>query len=96
MPQVCTSIGTDALHRQLAALANGVQPMQAAVGATRAARAPLTPAQVLALRAPCPAAEGREIDMEAARVLVDDPAAYAAALLPPMSLRQSAAVPAGH
>lgn len=96
MPQVCTSIGTDALHRQLAALANGVQPMQAAVGATRAARAPLTPAQVLALRAPCPAAEGREIDMEAARVLVDNPAAYAAALLPPMSLRQSAAVPAGH
>jgi carboxyl-terminal processing protease len=59
--------------------------MQPAITASRAARAPLTPAQTLALRAPCPAAEGRERDLEAARVLLENPAAYAAALLSPMT-----------
>ena len=93
MPQVCTSLGSDALHSQLASLADGTQPMQVVISATRAARAPLTPAQILALRAPCPAAEGRDLDMEAARVLVDNPAAYAAALLSPMGMRQSASAP---
>jgi carboxyl-terminal processing protease len=100
LPQVCTSVGLDALERQLAALADGQQPMAEAVDASRAARAPLSPARVLALRAPCPASEGRDFDLDAAHVLIDNPAAYAAALLPPMSGRgpalgtQSAAVPA--
>ncbi|MDR3537721.1 MAG: S41 family peptidase [Acetobacteraceae bacterium] len=94
LPQVCTSLGGDVLHRQLAALADGIQPMQAAILAHRAARAPLPPAQVLALRAPCPAAEGRDADIDTARTLIGNPAAYAAALLPPMiEGQQSAVVP---
>jgi len=88
LPQVCTSLGEAALQRQLVALAEGVQPMQHDIAVARAARAPLSPTQVLAIRNACPAAEGREADMAAARVLIDNPAAYSAALLPP--LRQAA------
>jgi carboxyl-terminal processing protease len=94
LPQVCTSLGEDALRRQLVALSQGIQPMQAAIMAHRAARAPLPPAQVLALRAPCPAAEGRDRDLDAAGALIANPVAYAAALLPPMgNAQQSLASP---
>jgi carboxyl-terminal processing protease len=88
LPQVCTSLGEAALQRQLAALADGAQPMQHDIDVARAARAPLSPTQILAIRNACPAAEGRDADLAAARVLIDNPAAYAAALLPP--LRQAA------
>ncbi|MGE0222642.1 MAG: S41 family peptidase [Acetobacteraceae bacterium] len=84
LPQVCTSRGQEVLHRQMAELAKGVQSFAKEIRAHRAARAPLTPAQVLAIRSTCPAAEGREADMETARVLLSNPAAYAAALLPPI------------
>ena len=53
-----------------------------AVTAERALRAPVPPGQVLAIRNACPAAEGRDSDLEAARALIHDPATYAAALLP--------------
>ena len=86
VPQVCTSQGEAALHRQLVALAEGLQPMWAELMAHRAARAPLPPTQMVAIRNACPAGEGREIDFAAARTLIDNPAAYAAALLPPMRL----------
>ncbi len=82
LPQVCTSLGQDALNRQLASLAEGQQPMQDAIARHNAARAPLTPVQVLALRSPCPAAEGRDADLAAARTVIANPAVYAAALLP--------------
>lgn len=88
LPQVCTSLGEAALQRQLAALAAGTQPMQQDIDVERAARAPLTPTQILAIRNACPAGEGREADLATARALIDNPAAYAAALLPP--LRQAA------
>jgi carboxyl-terminal processing protease len=84
LPQVCTSLGQDALGRQLAVLANGRQPMAQAIATHRAARAPLPPAQVLAVRNACPAAAGREADLDTARLLIHDPIAYAAALLPPL------------
>jgi carboxyl-terminal processing protease len=84
LPQVCTSLGQDALSWQLAALAQGRQPMAKALEAHRGARAPLLPAQILAIRNNCPAAEGRDADIATARLLVHDPAAYAAALLPPL------------
>jgi carboxyl-terminal processing protease len=84
LPQVCTSLGQDALSWQLGALALGQQPMAKALQAHRAARAPLQPAQTLAIRNACPAAEGRELDLDIARLLIHDPAAYAAALLPPL------------
>ena len=83
LPQVCTSLGQETLSWQLAALSEGQQPMAKAVEAHRAARAPLLPAQVLAIRNNCPAAEGREADLDTARLLIRNAAAYAAALLPP-------------
>jgi len=88
LPQVCTSLGEVALQRQLAALAEGIQPLQHVIDMDRAARPPLSPARMLEIRNACPAAEGREADLATARALIDNPAAYAAALLPP--LRQAA------
>ena len=84
LPQVCTSLGQDALHRQLASLSTGFQPMKDAIRRSRAARVPVPVSEVLEIRAPCPAAEGRAADMETARLLISNPAAYAAALLAPI------------
>ncbi len=89
LPQVCTSLGQEALNRQLASLSTGFQPMAAAIRRSRAARIPVPASEVLEIRAPCPASEGRPSDLEAARLLIANPAAYAAALLPPMADRQS-------
>ena len=83
LPQVCTSLGAQALDRQLSLLASGIQPMARAIYDHDTARAPLPLAQILAIRANCPAAVGSESDMAAAQELIDNPAAYAAALLPP-------------
>jgi carboxyl-terminal processing protease len=87
LPQVCTSLGSEALGRQLAALSTGFQPMADAIRRSRAVRVPVTAADVLQIRAPCPAAEGRAADLDVARALIANPAAYAAALLPPMADR---------
>lgn len=84
LPQVCTSLGQDQLDSELDSLDQGTQPMAEAIARHRAARAPLPPAQALAIRNACPAAEGSEADITAARFLIEHPAAYAAALLPPM------------
>jgi hypothetical protein len=48
----------------------------------------MAPDDVLTLRAPCPAADGRPADLEAARALIGNPAAYAAALLSPIMDRE--------
>ena len=84
LPQVCTSLGQDSLNLQLATLAQGRDAMAPAVTAERAARAPLSPAQILAIRNACPAAGGRDADIDAARALIRDPGIYASALLPPI------------
>jgi carboxyl-terminal processing protease len=84
LPQVCSSLGQERLNRQLAALSTGFQPMAKAIQRARAARIAVPVSEVLEIRAPCPAAEGRAADLEAARLLIANPAAYAAALLPPM------------
>jgi carboxyl-terminal processing protease len=84
MPQVCTSLGQGRLDRQIASLSTGFQPMADAIKRARAARVPVSAADVLQIRAACPAAEGRGADLDAARLLIANPAAYAAALLPPM------------
>ncbi len=83
LPQVCTAFGQDAAMRQLRLLAAGTQPMQATLARARMSRAPLPAAEALEIRQACPAAEGRDPDLAAARYLVDHPAAYAAALLGP-------------
>jgi carboxyl-terminal processing protease len=81
LPQVCTSDGDQATTRALNDLLGGMDDMRAALAAARAARAPLPVARALELRAACPAAEGGDDDMRAARFLIEHPAAYRAALL---------------
>ena len=83
LPQICTSLGEDALTQQLHDLERGTQPMAAALARHNAARAPLPAAEAIALRSPCPAAEARDADLTAARFLLAHPAAYEAALLTP-------------
>ena len=85
LPQVCTSLGPEALGRQLASLSSGFQPMADAIHRSRAARLPISASEVLEIRAPCPASAGRAADLEAARMLIANPAAYAAALLSPIT-----------
>lgn len=84
MPQVCTSKGDEFVRQQLAALADGNWLLEGAVGRHDAARAPLTPDQIVAIREPCPAADPREADMAIAETLLETPKTYAAALLEPM------------
>lgn len=84
LPQVCTSLGTEALWRQLAALEEGQQSMAREVNVHRSVRTPLPPTDIVAIRNFCPAAEGHDTDVEVARTLIAHPAAYAAALLPPL------------
>jgi carboxyl-terminal processing protease len=87
LPQVCTSVGSELLNRQMQSLSEGVQPMAAALRLARASRAPVAPERELAVRAACPAAEGRSLDLTIARRLLANPAAYAAALLPAMKMQ---------
>jgi carboxyl-terminal processing protease len=84
LPQVCTSLGEARLRQQLTALAEGTQPMAQDIALDRGTRAPLPPAEVVAIRNTCPSGEGSDLDLEAAQVLIENPAAYAAALLPVM------------
>jgi carboxyl-terminal processing protease len=60
---------------------DGRQDLAAALAASRAARPPLPVAQAIEIRVACPAAEGRDGDMAAAKFLIDHPAAYKAALI---------------
>ncbi len=84
LPQVCTSLGQDGMAQQLASLERGTQPLQPALDRHRLARVPLTTAAVLGLRSACPAGEGRDFDLVAARYLLAHPLAYAAArIMPP-------------
>ena len=85
LPQVCTSLGQDDLALQLSSLERGVQRLQPALDRHRAARIPVAPAAILELRTACPAGEPRDGDMLAAHYLLEHPAAYAAARLPPDS-----------
>ena len=83
MPQVCTSLGRESLRAQLTSLAAGRQSLAAALDRHNAARAPLPVAQVVDLRNACPAAEGRDGDLDAAAFLLDHPVAYQTALATP-------------
>jgi carboxyl-terminal processing protease len=82
LPQVCTSQGEDSTMQQLTSLDRGKQRLAEALARHRAARAPLPNAEIAALRNACPAGEGRDTDLVAARYLLDHPAAYATARLP--------------
>jgi carboxyl-terminal processing protease len=82
VPQLCSSLGPDALARQLRALRRGTDAFLQNAMTAREARPPLPPARALALRAPCPAATSDGGEMEAASTLLADIPAYEAALLP--------------
>ena len=83
LPQVCTSLGPDALAQQLASLDHGTLTLQAALERHLAARVPVPPAAIVDQRTACPAGEPRDADLLAARYLLAHPAAYAAARLLP-------------
>ena len=83
LPQVCTSLGTDSLSDQLDSLVHGDLTLATALQRHRDARAPLPAAEIIEQRAACPAAEGRDGDLAAAKFLFSHPAAYTAALLAP-------------
>jgi carboxyl-terminal processing protease len=81
LPAVCTSLGAEALAAEVAALVAGRPTRMAPVLARqRAARVPVPAEEVAALRGACPPAEGREADLAVARLLIETPVAYAAAL----------------
>ena len=80
MPQICTSLGADALQAQLSALKAGNSLQGEAVQTARAARYPVPVAKILEIRKHCPAAIGSDADMDAAKALLSSPAAYKAAL----------------
>jgi C-terminal peptidase prc len=86
LPAVCTSLGAEMLAEDLARLRREEPPAAGAAAVRpRASRppppsAPLSPADIAALRASCPPAEGRDADLAVARALLDAPSAYAAAL----------------
>ncbi len=85
LPQICTSRGEQAVERELQALNAGIAPMAAAIARERASRAPVPAAEAVAIRSACPAAVGQEIDLEVAHYLIENPAAYVTALLPPLA-----------
>ena len=82
MPQVCTSQGPDSTTVQLQSLTHGTSRMAAAVARERATRAPVPANEIINLRTPCPAADGRDGDLVAARYLLANDRAYETARLP--------------
>ena len=82
LPAVCTSLGAEATAAALARLRQGEPPMARPLARLRAARAPVPASEVTALRNTCPPAEGRPADLAVARTLIEQPDAYATALVP--------------
>lgn len=89
-PEVCVSLGTNGLAAQIAALKSGQDMLAKPLAETRAARAPMPLAEILALRDACPATVGANGYFVAATTLIDDPAAYRAALIRPLRTPASA------
>jgi len=81
MPQVCTSISDDETYHELDMLNEGTDLLAKSLAQSRAAAAPLSAARAVEIRAACPSAAGKDLDMLAARYLIVHPQAYAAALL---------------
>lgn len=82
LPNLCTSLGEEATAAALLMLAQGETPMAVPLGRLRAARGPVDAADVQRLRAPCPAAEGRDGDVSIGRTLIERPELYRRALQP--------------
>nr|WP_245214383.1 S41 family peptidase [Pararoseomonas indoligenes] len=80
LPALCTSNGAEATARNLATLGTADSPMAVPLARARAARAPVPGSEIAALRGACPAAEGRDADLAAARAVLERPEIYEAAL----------------
>ena len=80
LPQLCTSQGAVEVASQIHELEMGSSPLKPSLVAQRRSRAPMPVDRVLEIREACPAAIGTQGDVEAARTLLADPAAYQAAL----------------
>lgn len=80
MPQLCTSRGENVMQQQLQILAAGKKANSEAILASRSARYPIAAARILEIRKACPAAIGTDIDLEAARALLNNPTAYKMAI----------------
>ncbi len=93
MPQICTSLGTGMVRRQLDVLDTGQNLMEKTLRDSRSARAPMPLAEVLAIRDACPAVVGGNGDFEAARDLIGNAFAYHASLI--RTVLRSALHPAG-
>jgi carboxyl-terminal processing protease len=81
IPQVCTSLGAGQTEQALQDLLAGKLDMSAALTASRHVRPPLAINKALDIRSACPAAEGSDEDMAAAKFLAEHLGAYRAALL---------------
>ena len=81
MPQVCTSQGPESTAAQLQSLNRGISRMAGAITRQRGTRAPVPANEIINLRTPCPAADGREGDLNAARHLLGNDRAYETARL---------------
>ncbi len=81
LPQVCTSLGADSVNQQMQSLTHGVNRLTGAIARHRASRSPLSAAAIVSIRTACPASDGRDADLAAARFLLSNPRAYAAALI---------------
>jgi len=93
MPQVCTSLGEAELQRELDSLRAGEPPMRQAVAESRTSGPDVSMPEIARIRSACPAAEGGEADLAAARFLIENPAAYAAALVPAQLFPSISAAP---
>lgn len=80
IPALCTSLGAAPTAAALARLRLGDAPMDRVLARQRAARAPVPPSEIAALRNACPPGEGRPADLDVARTLIEQPDAYRAAL----------------
>ncbi|HEX3350426.1 MAG TPA: S41 family peptidase [Acetobacteraceae bacterium] len=83
LPQVCTSLGRGELEAELRSLKDGREPLEESLARRQEARPTTPPMDIIAIREACPAAEGRDSDMTVARFLLENPGAYATALLEP-------------
>jgi len=81
LPQLCTSFGPAETDRELARLAGGQSPLDAALRRARAAGTSPSPLLTSETRAACPPRDGGDSDLTAAHALLAAPAAYSAALL---------------
>ncbi|WP_408736905.1 S41 family peptidase [Acetobacter conturbans] len=80
MPQLCTSRGSLDAQRQMEELKGGHAPAGSSVAESRNVRFPVPVSRILEIRRTCPAALGSDLDLETARDLIENPAAYKAAL----------------